>query len=121
MSVRVRIPAPLRAITGGAAEVNVEGSSVASALGELETQFPEIRTRLRDPEGELRRFVNLYVNGEDIRSIVRAMKGAGVTSSGLLEISNQLDLFYSTDRALHSLSQGMSIKSKQFNLMGNRN
>jgi molybdopterin synthase sulfur carrier subunit len=67
VSVRVRIPAPLRAITGGAAEVNVEGSSVASALGELETQFPEIRTRLRDPEGELRRFVNLYVNGEDIR------------------------------------------------------
>jgi molybdopterin synthase sulfur carrier subunit len=67
VSVRVRIPAPLRAVTGGAAEVNVESSSVASALGELESQFPEIRSRLRDQDGELRRFVNLYVNGEDIR------------------------------------------------------
>ena len=67
MSVRVRIPAPLRSITGGESEVNVEGASVADALGMLESRFPEIRTRLRDEDGELRRFVNLYVNGEDIR------------------------------------------------------
>jgi molybdopterin synthase sulfur carrier subunit len=67
MSVRVRIPAPLRAVTEGQAEVSVSCESVAGALGELETRFPEIRTRLRDEAGELRRFVNLYVNGEDIR------------------------------------------------------
>ena len=67
MSIRVRIPAPLRAITAGEAEVNVEGSSVNGALGELEKRYPEMRTRLRDDAGELRRFVNLYVNGEDIR------------------------------------------------------
>ena len=67
MSVRVRIPAPLRAVTEGQAEVSVSSASVADALGELETRFPEIRTRLRDEAGELRRFVNLYVNGEDIR------------------------------------------------------
>jgi len=67
LSIRVRIPAPLRAITAGEAEVNVEGSSVNGALGELEKRYPEMRTRLRDDAGELRRFVNLYVNGEDIR------------------------------------------------------
>lgn len=67
MSIRVRIPAPLRSITGGESEVSVEGSSVGGALGELESRFPEMRARLRDQDGELRRFVNLYVNGEDIR------------------------------------------------------
>ena len=67
MSVHVRIPAPLRSLTAGESEVNVEGSSVADALESLESRFPEIRARLRDDEGELRRFVNLYVNGEDIR------------------------------------------------------
>ena len=67
MSVCVRIPAPLRSVTAGESEVSVEGTSVADALGDLETRFPAIRTRLRDEQGELRRFVNLYVNGEDIR------------------------------------------------------
>ena len=67
MSVRVRIPAPLRSVTGGEAEVSVEGASVADALGSLESRFPDLRPRLRDEDGELRRFVNLYVNGEDIR------------------------------------------------------
>ena len=67
MTVRVRIPAPLRTVTEGAAEVDVEGGSVGAALGQLEQRYPQIRTRLRDDQGELRRFVNLYVNGEDIR------------------------------------------------------
>jgi MoaD family protein len=49
--------------------VEVDGGSVADALGALEQRFPQIRQRLRDDEGELRRFVNLYVNGEDIRFI----------------------------------------------------
>ena len=67
MAVRVRIPAPLRAVTEGAAEVDVEGASVADALSQLEGRYPEIKRRLFDDTGELRRFVNLYVNGEDIR------------------------------------------------------
>jgi molybdopterin synthase sulfur carrier subunit len=67
MSVRVRIPAPLRSVTSGQSEVNVGGASVHEALSELESLFPEIRQRLRDDEGALRRFVNLYVNGEDVR------------------------------------------------------
>ncbi|MBI4491626.1 MAG: MoaD/ThiS family protein [Chloroflexi bacterium] len=67
MSVTVRIPAPLRSVTGGAAAVQVESGSVANILGQLEARYPDIRARLRDPEGQLRRFVNLYVNGEDVR------------------------------------------------------
>ena len=67
MSVRVRIPAPLRSITEGESEVSVGGQSVGQVLTALETRYPAIRQRLRDDEGGLRRFVNLYVNGEDVR------------------------------------------------------
>ena len=67
MSVRVRIPTPLRALTGGAAEVTVAGGSVAECIAQLEAQYPGIEQRLKDENGELRRFVNLYVNGEDVR------------------------------------------------------
>jgi sulfur-carrier protein len=67
MSVRVRIPAPLRSVTSGESEVSVGATSVDGALVELESRFPAIRQRLRDDEGGLRRFVNLYVNGEDVR------------------------------------------------------
>jgi sulfur-carrier protein len=67
LSVRVRIPAPLRSVTNGQSEINVDGASVADALSQLEARFPAIGPRLRDESGELRRFVNLYVNGEDIR------------------------------------------------------
>jgi molybdopterin synthase sulfur carrier subunit len=45
----------------------MEGASLSELLGQLETRYPGIRERLRDPEGQLRRFVNLYVNGEDVR------------------------------------------------------
>ena len=66
MSVRVRIPAPLRSITEGEAEVSVGGQSVGQVLTALETRYPAIRQRLRDDEGGLRRFVNLYVTGEEV-------------------------------------------------------
>ncbi|HLI27763.1 MAG TPA: ubiquitin-like small modifier protein 1 [Chloroflexota bacterium] len=67
MSIRVRIPTPLRGLTGGAAEVQVDGASVAEAISQLEARYPGIAQRLKDENGELRRFVNLYVNGEDVR------------------------------------------------------
>jgi molybdopterin synthase sulfur carrier subunit len=67
MSILVRIPAPLRAITEGESEVNVSGADLNQALGALESRFPDIKLRLRDDSGALRRFVNLYVNGEDAR------------------------------------------------------
>ena len=67
MSVRVRIPTPLRAATDGTAEVTSDALTVANAIDEMETRFPAIRGRLRDESGAMRRFVNLYVNGEDVR------------------------------------------------------
>ncbi|HYY90006.1 MAG TPA: ubiquitin-like small modifier protein 1 [Chloroflexota bacterium] len=67
MSVRVRIPTPLRPATDGVAELSLEASTVGDLLADLEARYPGIRGRLRDEDGELRRFVNLYVNGEDVR------------------------------------------------------
>jgi len=65
--VRVRIPTPLRAATDGEAELTSSASNVLALLDDLETRYPAIKGRLRDEAGELRRFVNLYVNGEDVR------------------------------------------------------
>ena len=67
MSVRVRIPTPLRQVTDGVSEVAIDSPTVSGVLGELEQRYPAIKGRLRDDSGELRRFVNLYVNGEDVR------------------------------------------------------
>jgi len=67
MSVRVRIPTPLRAATDGTAEVNLDAQDVEGVISELETRYPAMKGRLRDESGALRRFVNLYVNGEDVR------------------------------------------------------
>jgi len=68
MMVDVRVPAPLRAHTGGEKVVKGDGSTVGEVLADLDRQFPGIRAGLCDPaSGELRRFVNVYVNDEDIR------------------------------------------------------
>jgi len=67
MSIRVRIPTPLRSATDGEAELTSEAPNVISLIDELEARYPAIRGRLRDESGALRRFVNLYVNGEDVR------------------------------------------------------
>ena len=67
MPVLVRIPTPLRAITKGNGEVHATGDTVDSLVDDLERQFPGLKERLVDEAGELRRFVNIYVNEEDIR------------------------------------------------------
>ena len=67
MPVTVRIPTTLRSITKGSAEVQAKGGSVADVVEDLERQFPGLRDRLVDEGGELRRFINIYVNEEDIR------------------------------------------------------
>ena len=67
MSVMVRIPTPLRRITQGQDKVSVEGQNLNDVIASLDAQFPGIRQRLCDDQGELRNFVNLYVNGEDVR------------------------------------------------------
>jgi molybdopterin synthase sulfur carrier subunit len=65
--VKVLIPTPLRRFTAGEARVEVNGSTVAEVLDGLESQFPGIGERLRDDTGQLRRFVNVFVNGTNIR------------------------------------------------------
>ena len=63
----VRIPSPLRKLTDGQAEVEVDGGDVRTALRSLEAKHPGIGDRLLDEEGELRRFVNVFVRDEDVR------------------------------------------------------
>ena len=67
MAVRVRIPTPLRAMTKGSADVQVTADTVGDLIEDLERQFPGIRERLVEEGGEIRRFINIYVNEEDIR------------------------------------------------------
>ncbi|MBM5815830.1 MAG: MoaD/ThiS family protein [Cyanobacteria bacterium K_Offshore_surface_m2_239] len=67
MSVQVLIPTPLQVHTDNQASVSVEASSVGELIQALETSFPGVRGRLRDEKGNLRRFLNYYVNSEDIR------------------------------------------------------
>ncbi|MEM9946604.1 MAG: MoaD/ThiS family protein [Cyanobacteria bacterium P01_D01_bin.36] len=67
MSVKVLIPTPLQKFTKDEAAVECDGSSIAELMDTLEAKFPGIKKRLCDDSGELRRFVNFYVNSEDIR------------------------------------------------------
>jgi molybdopterin synthase sulfur carrier subunit len=67
MAVTVRVPGPLRRLTNGSAEVQVDGATVAETLANLETQYPGFRDRLYDESGNLRQFINIYVNDSDIR------------------------------------------------------
>jgi molybdopterin synthase sulfur carrier subunit len=67
MSVVVRIPTPLRKMTQNEAEVSAEGSDIASLIDNLENNYPGIKDRICDDQGEIRRFVNIYLNDEDIR------------------------------------------------------
>jgi molybdopterin synthase sulfur carrier subunit len=67
MSVLVRIPTPLQKLVGDKAEVQAEGATLRDVVNNLAAQNDEIKTRLLDDSGELRRFVNVYVNEEDVR------------------------------------------------------
>ncbi len=65
--VTVRIPGPMRSLTGGASSVAVEGATVREVLEALVALHPQARPRIFDDQGRLRRFVNLYVGEEDVR------------------------------------------------------
>ena len=67
MSVTVKIPTQLRSVTGGEAETTAEGATVAEVLESLYGTHAELRERISGDDGELRRFVNVYLGGEDIR------------------------------------------------------
>jgi molybdopterin synthase sulfur carrier subunit len=64
---QVRIPTPLRKYTGGAEAVQADGATVAAIVADLDKKHPGIRERICDESGAVRRFVNIFVNGEDIR------------------------------------------------------
>jgi molybdopterin synthase sulfur carrier subunit len=95
MPILVRIPTPLRRYTGGKSEVEVQGSSVREVFASIEAAHAGIREKVFDDTGAVRRFINIFVNGEDIRylkgpetsvksgdevSIVPAIAGGGAAS-----------------------------------------
>jgi len=82
VEVTVRIPTPLRTLTGGADEVKAHGATVAQVIEDLERRHPGVRDRLLDEKG-VRRFVNLYVGDEDIRFL----EGLGTELKGGEHIS----------------------------------
>lgn len=67
MSVSVRIPTILRTYTKGESEVSVDGGTLAEVVDSLESSYPGIKARVLDDAGELRRFVNVYVDNDDVR------------------------------------------------------
>ncbi len=67
MAVKVKLPTQLRAAAGGEGEVLLEGDTVGAVLDALYATHGELRERIADDDGTLRRFVNVYVNGDDIR------------------------------------------------------
>lgn len=97
MSVTVRIPTPLRKLTENRSEIEIDGETVESLIGNMEASYPGIKDRICDESGKVRRFINIYINEEDIRfldgtdttvkagdriSIVPAIAG-GLGDSGL--------------------------------------
>ncbi|MBA3614310.1 MAG: ubiquitin-like small modifier protein 1 [Nitrospirota bacterium] len=65
--IKVRIPTPLRPMTGGKSEVEIAGNTVSEIIDNLGSAHPGIKERVYDEQGEIRRFINIYVNEEDIR------------------------------------------------------
>ena len=67
MAVQVRIPTPLRKFTDGQDTVEADGESITAVLADLDAKYPGLKDRICEADGSVRRFVNLYVNGDDIR------------------------------------------------------
>ena len=67
MAVKVRIPTPLMKLTNNQSEVSAEGGTIADILNNLESQYNGIKERICDESGAPRRFINIYLNEEDIR------------------------------------------------------
>jgi len=67
MGVIVRIPGPLRRVTNGEQQVEVDATNVLETIDALDSKYPGIKERLCDESGDLRHFVNVYLNGEDVR------------------------------------------------------
>ena len=72
MSITVRVPTPLQKLTKNKAEVEAKGSNIKELIEDLEKNFPGLKERLCDEKGKLRRFINIYVNEEDVRFLQQA-------------------------------------------------
>lgn len=83
MSIKVRIPTPLQTLTQNKGDVEATGKNVGEVLASLEKTYPGFKSRLYDDKGQLRRFINFYVNDEDIRFL----KGEGTALKDGDEIS----------------------------------
>lgn len=80
----VRIPTPLRTFTGGAEQVAIAGDSVDAVIAGLGEAHPDLKARICDQEGKVRRFINLYKNDEDIRALDGG--ATGVTDEDVIAI-----------------------------------
>lgn len=67
MSVTVRIPTPLRKLTANQSVIEIDGETVETLIGNMEASYPGIKDRICDESGKVRRFINIYINEEDIR------------------------------------------------------
>jgi molybdopterin synthase sulfur carrier subunit len=67
MSIQIRVPTPLRKFTAGAEAVTAEGTTVGALVDDIERRHPGIKEKICDDAGKVRRFVNIYINGDDIR------------------------------------------------------
>lgn len=83
ISVKVIIPTPLRSLTGGESQVDAAGNTVLELIDNLEATYPGIKNRLCDDNGQLRRFINVYVDKED----VRFLKGLSTELRDSVEVS----------------------------------
>lgn len=126
MSVKVRIPTPLQKLTANQSEIQIEAKTIDEMLAGLEKAHPGIKERLCDAEGKLRRFVNVYVNEEDIRflqgqetalkagddiSIIPAIAGGAETKE-----TRRVTLVFPQNRVKEPVVFTMA---KQFDLMPN--
>lgn len=95
MSIKVQIPTPLQKVTQGNSEIEIEAGTIKELINNLENNYPGIKERICDDKGEIRKFINLYVNEEDIRflkqektklhngdevSIIPAIAGGSISS-----------------------------------------
>lgn len=83
MSVMIRIPTPLRRMTNGQAKVEIDTRNVGDMVEKLDSSYPGFKARLVDENGDLRYFVNIYLNGED----VRFLQGLDTTTKSGDEVS----------------------------------
>lgn len=67
MSIKVIIPTPLRSLTGGTGEVEADGRTLSELIDDLERRYPGIKERLCEETGQVRRFINVYIDKEDVR------------------------------------------------------